>query len=79
MFAVSMRLFIVLPEDLSEEDWNYVNEYEVKCGGCNWKVSRLYVLANSKEEAVKLVKKGLAGLCGDCMCDMLAENYKISK
>ena len=73
------KLFVVFPKDLSEEDWNYVNEFEVKCGGCNWKVSRLYVLARSKEEAVKLVKSGDAGLCGDCVCDMFAEcNYEIT-
>ena len=66
------KMFIVKPEDVGED--------ELKCGGCGWRVSRLYVLAGSKKEAVDLVKEGLAGLCGDCMCDLLAnEGYSISK
>jgi hypothetical protein len=72
---VLAKMFVVLPEDVDENlagDW-------IKCGGCGWRVSRLYVLANSKEEAVKLVKSGDAGLCGDCVCDMLAEgDYEIT-
>ncbi|MEM3095511.1 MAG: hypothetical protein QXV62_00745 [Nitrososphaerota archaeon] len=37
-------------------------EDEVKCGGCNWEVTRLYVLADTEEEAVELVRMGEAGL-----------------
>jgi hypothetical protein len=49
-----------------------------KCGGCNWKVSNLYVLATSQEEAEQIYKKGDGGLCGDCMCELLAEtSYEI--
>jgi len=73
------KIFAVLPKDLSEDDWSYVNEFEVKCGRCGWRVSRLYVLAESKEEAVKLAKSD-AGLCGDCICEMLAdEDYEVVK
>jgi len=68
-----MKVFIVLPEDLGKKDWNYVNDEEVKCGGCNWRVSRLFVLAKSKREAVKLVKEGNAGLCAECFMDMIVE------
>lgn len=66
-----MKVFIVTPKDLDEDDWNYVNEDEVKCSHCLWKVTRLFVLANSKEEAVMLVKRGDAGLCGECFSEML--------
>ena len=54
-----MKLFRFCDEDL-------------KCGGCNWRVSCLYVLADSEEEARKLFEEGEA-LCASCMCDMLAE------
>ncbi len=51
---------------------------EVKCGCCNWEVTHLYVLANSKKEARRLLKDGDAGLCGSCMCDLLTEEkYEI--
>ena len=49
-----------------------------KCGGCNWEVSQLYAIARSQEDADKLFKSGDAGLCGDCLCDLLVEGgYKI--
>jgi len=46
---------------------------ELKCGGCNWRVSNLYVLARDVEEARQLLKRGEAGLCGDCFSEMLSE------
>ncbi|MEM2352153.1 MAG: hypothetical protein QXT26_07075 [Thermoproteota archaeon] len=67
-----MKMFIVKAEDLPKKYRSGGGDV-VKCGGCNWEVSKLYVLANSKKEAVKLVKNGEAGLCGDCMCEMIAE------
>lgn len=49
-----------------------------KCGGCNWRVYRLYAYAESQEEADTLYRSGEAGLCGDCMCDLLVEeSYQI--
>jgi hypothetical protein len=68
-----VKVFVVLPSDLSEDDWAYVNEEEVKCGCCLWNVTKLFVLADSKEEAVELVKRGDAGLCGECFAELLAE------
>ncbi len=51
---------------------------EAECGGCNWRVSNLYVLARDKKEARNLIKKEHLGLCGECICDMLAsECYEI--
>jgi len=53
-------------------------EDEVKCGGCNWRTYNLYVLADTREEAKDLLRKGEAGLCGECMCDLLSEGkYRI--
>lgn len=43
------------------------------CGGCNWESSHQYVLAKTEEEARQLYEDGEAGLCGDCMCDMIVE------
>lgn len=37
---------------------------EKKCGGCNWKVSKLY---SFKDMSFK------EGLCGDCFMEMLVE------
>lgn len=49
-----------------------------KCGGCNWSTTVKYVMAVDEEEAKKLLNEGLAGLCGDCLCDLLAEGeYEI--
>ena len=50
-----------------------------KCGSCNWEKEIQYVIADTQENAENLVETGNAGLCGDCMCDMLMENYVISK
>ncbi|MDV3293467.1 MAG: hypothetical protein LYZ70_04275 [Nitrososphaerales archaeon] len=44
-----------------------------KCGGCNWEVTFLYVMATSEKSAVKLLRSGDAGLCGNCYSDMLAD------
>jgi len=53
-------------------------ESEGKCGGCNWAVSFVYVLAETEQQAKELYEKGEAGLCGDCMCDMLSEaSYEV--
>ena len=50
-----------------------------KCGGCNWEVTNLYVLASSQEEADELYVSGEAGLCGDCMGELLVEGvYEIA-
>jgi hypothetical protein len=68
-----MKVFTILPKDLDENDWNYVSDEEIKCGGCNWRVTRLFVLAESKSDAVKLVKEGNAGLCGECFMEMVVE------
>jgi hypothetical protein len=68
-----MKVFAIYPEDLSEEDWNYVSNEEVKCGGCNWHTTKLYVIANSKKEAIGLVKSGEAGLCAQCFMELVIE------
>ena len=67
-----MKVFTILPTDLSRKCWNYVSKEEVKCGHCNWRVTRLFVIAESKREAIKLVEEGQAGLCGECFAEMLA-------
>jgi hypothetical protein len=50
-----------------------LENHEEKCGGCNWPVTNLYALADSQEEAEALYQSGDAGLCGDCMCEMIVE------
>jgi len=58
---VKLRLF-----DVSEPD-------DEKCGGCNWRVTKLSALATSQKEANRLKRRGEAGLCGDCMVGLLVE------
>ena len=43
-----------------------------KCGGCNWKVHKLYLLASSEEEAKELYNEH-GGLCADCLVELLIE------
>ena len=51
----------------------------IKCGACNWRTRMVYVLAGSQAEAVSIFHSDEAGLCGDCMCDMLmGANYTIA-
>ena len=52
-------------------------EPEDKCPSCNWKTIKVFVLADSREEAEKLIEKN-AWLCGECMSDLLSEGgYEI--
>ena len=60
-----LKVFKVSAEELGYET--------VKCGGCLWRTSAFYVLAENKEEALELVQKGEAGLCGDCFGELLVE------
>jgi len=51
-----------------------------KCGGCGWRTNTFYVIAENEEEAKKLAKEGHAGLCGECLADLLANyGYEIVK
>jgi hypothetical protein len=49
------------------------NGDDLKCYGCGWRVTNLYVLAASKSEAISLYMSADAGLCGDCFSEMLME------
>jgi hypothetical protein len=49
-----------------------------KCGGCNWETRDLYVLADTREEAKDLLRRGKAGLCADCMCELLSGEHPSS-
>jgi len=63
-----MKVFLV-----AEGEWT-------KCGGCNWPVYHLYALADSEDEANALFKSGQAGLCGDCLAELLLDGrYEILK
>ena len=45
---------------------------EGKCGYCLWDAP-LYALAESQEGAEALYEKGDAGLCGECMVDLIED------
>jgi hypothetical protein len=67
----SRKVFTVYPSEVSES-WNYVSEDEVKCGNCNRKTSRLFVIAKNRKEAIKNVKEGKDGVCGECLADRIS-------
>ena len=74
----TMKLYRFSAEELAEKEIADATDDGVKCGGCNWRVSYLYVLAGSREEALKMIENGEAGLCGNCMSDLIVEgNYQI--
>ena len=64
-----MKTFCITAEKLGEE--------EVRCGHCNCRVTRLFVLAETEEDAINIIKED-GGLCGECFAEMLAEGgYKV--
>jgi hypothetical protein len=44
-----------------------------KCGGCNWEVANLYLMAENQESANKIYKENERGLCGDCIAELLMD------
>ena len=50
-----------------------VHEDTEKCGGCNWEVGEVYVIAASKSEADKLYHEEGYGLCSECITDLIRE------
>lgn len=70
-----------LPPSMSDDEKKQIGSSDdsFKCGGCLWGVSRLYVMADSEEEARKLYLNGDAGLCDSCIADILTGGaYEIS-
>jgi len=51
----------------------YAFDHEGEAGCCNEEVSTLYVAADSHKEAAKLLKDGMAGCCGRCFSELLAD------
>lgn len=73
------NLFLVNIEELKEKYPDQSENINEKAGCCNWEIENRYVLADSQTEAEQLVLNGEAGLCADCMCDMMVEGkYKIT-
>jgi hypothetical protein len=62
---MGVKVFLFRAEEVS-------GEYEVVCQGCGWRTAKVYVLADSKDEALGLAKDG-AHLCGECLAAALAE------
>ncbi|MCI0560871.1 MAG: hypothetical protein MN733_20495 [Nitrososphaera sp.] len=68
-----MRLFRKATEEFEDE-------LHGECAHCRWEVSFVYVLAEDSEDATRLIQNGEAGLCGDCMGDLLSElDYDITR
>ncbi len=45
-----------------------------KCGGCNWKVGKVFLMGATQKDAEEAYKENDRGLCGMCMCAMLTES-----
>ncbi|HUV52732.1 MAG TPA: hypothetical protein VMW64_06620 [Dehalococcoidia bacterium] len=77
-----MKVYIVSEQALEgsrdSEDAHFSFDGQPKCGGCNWEQGRLFVLADSQEEADAIYLSGDGGLCGDCFADLLQDcGYEI--
>jgi len=73
---VRYKVFVIYPEDVCRGESKpdiCIDESTFKCGSCNWYAGRVFVLARSRDEAIELVKRGLAGLCAECFLDLLID------
>ena len=71
-----MRLYAFGLDDL--EKIADITDDGVKCPSCGWRTTVLYVIAESRDEAEKMIREGDAGICGGCMAELLTtENYKV--
>ncbi len=65
------------PDNENIQDLKLSKENEhVHCCECNWEVTKLFVLADTREKAVQLLLSGDAGLCGECYAEMLGDKSK---
>jgi hypothetical protein len=61
----------IAEENPDNEEIN-VCEDHVHCRHCNWEVKKLFVRAETREQAIQLLLSGDAGQCGECYASMLA-------
>ena len=47
---------------------------DTDCHGCGHKDTYLYVVAPDRDNALDLIQQEEAGLCGNCMCNLLANS-----
>ncbi len=50
-----------------------IHEGKRKCGGCNWQVEEVFVIATSQSEADKLYYEEGYGVCSECITDLIIE------
>jgi hypothetical protein len=60
-------------------DVDQIKGHDQHCASCRWEATVQYVLAQSQKQAESMVRKGEAGLCGDCMCGMISGSDAESK
>ena len=54
-------------------------EGDGKCGGCNWEIQNVFLLAHSQEEANNLCTEyEYKGLCGDCMVELMLDDLDVT-
>jgi len=72
-----MKMFLI-PEEVREEEYEDGGETWAgdggKCGGCNWAVEQVYMMADTQEGANEAFRENHRGLCGECMSEMLMED-----
>ncbi len=77
-----MKMFGI-PEDVRNERYKESGEIEEgdggKCGSCNWESYSVFMLGNTLKDAIEVFRENHRGLCGTCMCEMIAEKgYKVT-
>jgi hypothetical protein len=77
-----MRMFAI-SDDIRNEPYDEGDGREEgdggKCGSCNWPADTVYQMADTEEGANECFRENHRGLCGDCMCELLADGeYEIT-
>jgi hypothetical protein len=53
---------------------------EVQCGGCLYLTDRMFVMAETKTQALDAITRVGLGLCGNCIAELIAEKgWSISR
>jgi hypothetical protein len=53
---------------------------EVQCGGCLYLTDRMFVISETRQQALEAITRVGLGLCGNCIAELVAEKgWSISR
>jgi hypothetical protein len=52
---------------------DFVGKEEVQCGGCLHQTDRLFVVAETKLQALRAINRKKMGICGNCIAELIAK------